>query len=128
MVSGFPELIYKDQGNEQLDLGPTASALDLLEAIYRDPAQQLSIRIRCAMACLPFQSPKLLATAIINENDFATLLDQRLKRIAEMKLIEAKPIANETSANENVDARSDIEAPLPDPLARVYSNKFRRRF
>jgi hypothetical protein len=28
------------------------------------------------MACLPFESPKLLATAIIDERDFATLLDQ----------------------------------------------------
>jgi hypothetical protein len=37
------------------------------------------------MACLPFESPKLLATAIVDERDFATLLDRRLKRLAELK-------------------------------------------
>jgi len=50
MVSGFPELTYKEQENKQLDLGPTASSLDLLQAVYRDPTQQLTTRIRCAMA------------------------------------------------------------------------------
>jgi hypothetical protein len=91
MVFGFPELTYKEQESKQLDLGPTASSLDLLQAVYRDPTQQLTTRMRAAMACLPFESPKLLATAIIDERDFATLLDQRLKRIEQMKLIEAKP-------------------------------------
>ena len=33
--------------------------------------------------------------AIVNENSFAELLDRRLKRIAEMKLIEAQPNAIE---------------------------------
>jgi len=47
--------------------------------------------MRAAMACLPFESPKLFATAIIDDRDLATLLDQRLKRIEQMKLIEAKP-------------------------------------
>ena len=45
------------------------------------------------MAALPSESPKLLATAIINESSFAELLDRRLKRIEEMKLIEAQPTA-----------------------------------
>src|SRR5262245_8830458 len=58
------------------------------------------------MACLPFESPKLLATAIIDERDFATLLDQRLKRIAQAKLIEAKPTNNDKIVEGNpVDAR-----------------------
>ena len=30
-------------------------------------------------------------TAVVSEQDFATVLDRRLKRIEEMKLIEAKP-------------------------------------
>jgi hypothetical protein len=36
---------------------------------------------------------KLIATAIVNEGSFAELLDRRLKRIEEMKLIEAKSTA-----------------------------------
>jgi hypothetical protein len=64
-----------------------------------------------AMACLPFESPKLLATAIINEGNFAEILDRRLRRIEEMKngkLIEAKP----TIDGEKVDVR--LPPRLPD--------------
>jgi hypothetical protein len=49
------------------------------------------------MAALKHEVPALLATAIVNENSFADLLDRRLKRIEEMKvngggkLIEAAP-------------------------------------
>jgi hypothetical protein len=38
---------------------------------------------------LPFETPKLLVTAIVDGQDSATLLDQRLKRFEEMKLIDA---------------------------------------
>src|SRR5262249_59216833 len=58
---------------------------------------------------IPFESPKLIATAIVNEGSFAELLDQRLKRIEQMKLIEAKP----TNENEgSVDAR--LPPSIPD--------------
>jgi hypothetical protein len=46
--------------------------------------------MRAAMACLPFETPKLLATAIVNERSFAEILERRLKRIEEMKLIEGE--------------------------------------
>ena len=106
------------QKDKQLDLSPTATALDLLEAVYRNPAQELHTRIRCAMACLPFQSPKLLATAIVNEGSFADLLDRRLKRLDEMKLVEA-------------DGAKVIDAPpqpveTKPPLARTPDRRFRR--
>ena len=47
--------------------------------------------MRAAIAALPFESPKLAVTAVVSEQDFATVLDRRLKRIEEIKLIEAKP-------------------------------------
>jgi len=49
--------------------------------------------MRAAIAVLPFESPKLAVTAVVSEQDFATVLDRRLKRIEEMKAnaIEAKP-------------------------------------
>jgi hypothetical protein len=86
----------------------------LLKAVYQNSEVPLPVRMRAAMACLPFETPKLLATAIVNENSFAELLDRRLKRIAEMKLIEAKPNAVEPT-NENggsVDAR--LPPSIPD--------------
>src|SRR5262245_23255028 len=84
------------------------SALELLQAVYQSRSVAMHTRMRAAMACLPFESPKLLATAIIDERDFATLLDQRLKRIEQAKLIEAKP----TNENGGSDAR--LPPPIPD--------------
>jgi hypothetical protein len=40
---------------------------------------------------LPFTHPKLAVTAQVSENDFAALLDQRIKRLQEAKLIEHQP-------------------------------------
>jgi hypothetical protein len=34
---------------------------------------------------LPFTHPKLAVTAVVSEQDFATVLDRRLKRIEQMK-------------------------------------------
>src|SRR5262245_20743691 len=84
----------------------------LLKAVYQNPEVPLSVRMRAAMACLPFETPKLLATAIIDEGDFATLLDQRLKRIEQMKLIEAKPTSDKIIEGNPVDAR--LPPPIPD--------------
>ena len=38
----------------------------------------LSVRLRAAIEALPFESPKLSATAVVQGNDFTTLLDARL--------------------------------------------------
>src|SRR5260370_23758261 len=72
-----------------LQLDPNAISLDLLRAVYRNPALPLSVRIRAATAALPHEVPRLAVTYQASEQDFATLLDARLKRIQEMKLIEA---------------------------------------
>jgi hypothetical protein len=41
--------------------------------------------MRAAAEVLPFTHSKLAVTAVMTENDFASLLDCRLKRIQEMK-------------------------------------------
>ena len=97
------------QQDKHLELGPTAISLDLLRAVYRNPTQQLSTRMRAAMACLPFETPKLLATAIVNEGSFAEILDRRLKRMEQTtKLIEAKPTQENGG---NADARLPPSSP-----------------
>jgi hypothetical protein len=103
--------------NDELDLGPTATALELLQAVYRSPSQELYVRMRAAMACLPFETPKLAVTAQITEQDFATLLDRRLKRIEEMKLLEA-------NGAEVIDAKPQVET--KPALARTNDRRFRR--
>jgi hypothetical protein len=92
-----------------LQLEPEANSLDFLQLVYRNGSLPLTTRMRAAIAALPFESPKLLATAIINERDFATLLDQRLKRIEQLRLIDAKP-TDENGGS--VDAR--LPPPVPD--------------
>jgi len=59
--------------------------------------------MRAAIAVLPFESPKLAVTAMVSEQDLATVLDRRLKRIEEMKAkaIDATPLID----GEKVDVR-----------------------
>jgi hypothetical protein len=73
------------------------------------------VRMRAAGLAIPYEVPKLAVTAMVTENDIATLLDRRIKRYEEMKLIEAKPnkVIEATPTNgEKVDAR--LRPPVPD--------------
>ena len=88
-MNGFPELVYESSREDQLMLGPDGMSLDLLRAVYRNPSISLPVRMRAAIAALLFEVPKLQVTALVSEQNFANLLDQRLKRIAEL---EATPI------------------------------------
>jgi hypothetical protein len=95
-MEGLPR--FATIGNERarirddpaIELGPNGMSLDLLRAVYRNSAISLSTRMRAAIAALPFESPKLAVTAQVSEQDFATLLDQRLARIEAMKTVEAR--------------------------------------
>jgi hypothetical protein len=40
----------------------------------------LSVRMRAAVEALPFESPKLTATALLTSDDFASLLDRAIER------------------------------------------------
>ena len=71
-----------------MEIGPNGMSIDLLRQVYRSPTIPLPIRMRAAIACLPFETPKLAVTAQVSEGDFAALLDQRIKRHQEAKLIE----------------------------------------
>src|SRR5215471_14405235 len=71
--------------DDPLQLSADALGLEGLQAVYRNPRLPLQMRIRAMIAALPFETPKLAVTATVSEQDFATLLDRRLKRIEEMK-------------------------------------------
>ena len=61
--------------------------------VYCNNDLPLPVRMRAAIAALPHEVPRLIATAVMNEGSFADLLERRLKRIEQIdqKLIEAKP-------------------------------------
>jgi hypothetical protein len=66
------------------------------------------VRIRCAVAALPFEAPKLAVTAFVNEQDFATILDRRIKMWE----------ARERTQPQTIEA--------PKPLPRSNDRRFRR--
>src|SRR5215813_11238207 len=78
------------------EIGPDGMALNLLQAVYRDPSIDLHVRMRAAAQCLPYESPRLGVSLVLdNQKDFGAILDRRIKRFQEMesgKLIEAKPV------------------------------------
>jgi hypothetical protein len=88
--------------------------LNFLKAVYMDAKLPLSVRMRAAIELLPFTHPKLSVTAMVNEQDFATLLDRRLKRIEAM---------NGQPRSQTID-QPQIEA--PKPLPRIADRRFRR--
>ena len=76
-----------------LQLRPDGNSLEFLQLVYRNPSLDLSVRMRAAIACLQHEVPRLAVTAQITDQGLAELLDRRLKRIEEMKSIEAKSTA-----------------------------------
>jgi hypothetical protein len=101
MMGGFPELIYEARREEQVTLEPNGNSLDLLRMVYRNPFLALPVRMRAAIAALPFELPKLAVTAVINEQSFAEVLERRLQNMERIdngnaKMIEAKQVETKT--------------------------------
>ena len=112
--------------NGNLDIGPNGLSIDLLRAVYRDPGQDLHIRMRAAMACLKHEVPTLGISVVVNDGDIATRLDRALARIAAIKSndhVNAEPAETEPTFQ----PEPQPPPPLHNPLTRLYSNKFRRR-
>ena len=84
-----------------LDFPPNGMSIDLLRAVYRNPSIPLPVRIRCAIASLPHEVPRLQVSALVNEHSFAELLEARIKKfdamngqtqVIDQPQIEAKPV------------------------------------
>jgi len=85
-----------DADSDRLTLGLTeySGAHALLRAVYLNPDQPLSRRIRCAIAALPYEVPKLAVTSPGGRGrDFAAQLEAARKRSGKGLVIEHRPQA-----------------------------------
>jgi hypothetical protein len=76
---------------EAIEVAPTATPLDFLQAIYRSADQPMPRRLRAAMEAAQFVHPKLAVTASLNGGDFADQMEKAFSRSA--KVIEHQPQA-----------------------------------
>jgi hypothetical protein len=74
-------------------------ALEFLQAVYCNEAIPLSVRMRAAIECLPFETPKLSAAAIVPMGEeFAKRLERAIARSRQgSKLIEHSPFPAPTA-------------------------------
>jgi len=85
----------KEEDDEQWPVAQVivpANALEYLQSIYRNPAEPDGRRMRAAVAALPFESPKLSAVAMMNNDGFSATLERAIARSREpLKQIEHRP-------------------------------------
>jgi hypothetical protein len=102
--------------------------LSFLKAVYMNVELPLSVRMRAAIELLPFTHPKLAVTAVVSDNDIATLLDRRLKRIEQMKLLESRVVNGKPGISERtIEPEPQSSPPMPAPLNRIYDKRRYRR-
>jgi hypothetical protein len=105
-------LIEDERKQQEIEIPPDGISLDLLRAIYRNSSLPLTTRIRCAIAALPHEVPRLMVAAQVTENDFATLLDCRLERIKQLKAAPVIDAKASTSRNQTAIGRPQISPVL----------------
>jgi hypothetical protein len=79
------------------EIDPSMTAHDYLREVYQDPRLPTALRMKAAIEALPFERPKLAVTAVVDGQDIATLLDERLKRIAQARPINMSSTAPVTN-------------------------------
>lgn len=113
-------------------------AYTYLKSIWNNHLEPTHVRMRAAAIGIEFERPKLAVSAIMNDgNDIATLLDQRIQRMKQLSApiidqkpatIDQEPFSAPIIDNGNADVAEPSKPAPPNPLSRIYSNRFKRRF
>jgi len=104
---------------EGIDLPTNADSLDVLQAIYRSSKQPLYVRMRAAALALPFERPKLQATAIIPMGQaFAERLERAIER-------SAKVLNHRTIESSVIESKARPQIEIPPHRSMVPDRRFR---
>jgi hypothetical protein len=109
----------------EVEIGPAGTSLDLLQAIYRSGDQPLSVRMRAAALCLPYEHPKLAVTAVVDgTEDLGARLSraiQRSAKVIELRAIEGAvaPTGNGQAANDHTTASVVSASAVRRPMALI---------
>ena len=77
---------------------------------------------------MPHEVPRLAVTAQVTDMGVAELLDRRLKRIEQMKLLENKVVNGEkVIIDRTIEPEPQPAPPTPAPLNRIYDKRRYRR-
>lgn len=117
--------IFDDRKDpENVEIGSNELSIDLLRAVYRANHLPLYTRMRAAMAALKHEVPTLGISVVVNDADIATRLDRAIARIANA---ERKTISgNAITTDRTIEPEPRPSPPMPAPLNRLYSSRFRR--
>jgi hypothetical protein len=104
---------------DPIKLPENGTSLTLLQQVYCNPSLPLPVRMRAAIAALPFETPKLAVTAYLDGGLLGEVLERAIKRSGKVIEVEA------------IKASLAIEGPKPEPtVARwagpVPDRRFRR--
>jgi hypothetical protein len=93
-------------------------ALGYLQSIYRNEMEATPTRMRAAIECLPFENPKLGATAhVMVDGSFAERLERALERSR------SPPLLDGTIEHEELVTANDLKKPFQRNFRRFTSTR-----
>jgi hypothetical protein len=111
--------VFAEIAEELIELAPDEISLDLLRRVYRSTQLPMSLRMRAAIEALPFEVPKLSATAIatMDGKTFAEALERCIERS------QTPPRLNGHVAHEELVTADDLKKPFQRNFRRFTSTR-----
>ena len=111
MATVDAELAELEEEEELVELAPGEVSLDFLQRIYRSTQQPMSLRMRAAIEALPFEKPKLSATAnlLFDGKSFADALERCIERSKSLPQLNGP----NTIEHEELVPASEMKKPFP---------------